>query len=117
VSEEFAEWMKAQPNVDHVGKVVVFYVPSKKLDSKIREMLHDFFVSNYSAYTHELGEIKGYWVSKDTMFKDEHERFEVSFGGTDNFKKFVSFISEICRMAGEDCIYVTVGEECYLVRP
>jgi len=45
--------------------------------------------------------------------RDAHERYEVSFNGDENFKRFVDFLSEICGM--KDSIYLTVADESYLV--
>lgn len=112
----FKKWMLSKANIEHVGKVAVFYVPTKKLTKKIREKIHDFLVSSYKAYTHESSEIDGYWSGRGDLVKDSHERYEVSFNGNENFKKFVNFLAEICENIKEDSIYLTVADESYLVR-
>lgn len=112
----FKNWMLRQPNIEHVGKVAVFYIPVDKIEKGLREKLHDFLVSNYNAYTHESSEIKGYWDNGEQLLKDKHERYEISFKGDDNFKKLVNYLSKVCKEAGEDAIYLTVADESYLVR-
>lgn len=109
--------MLSRPNVEHVGKVAVFCLPADKLDVNVRKKIHDFLVTNYSAYTHESSDIEGYWAGKGDLVRDAHERYEVSFNGDDNFKKFVDFLSEICGLIREDSIYLTVADESYLVMP
>lgn len=119
------------PNAVYIGHVAVFYIPAKKLDAPLgdavdrhlhkghtaREILHDFFVKNYNAYTHEVSKIHGYWMDKDILVKDEHERYEVSFSGRDKVKEFVLFLSEICSLIKEDAIYLTMGYKSWLVVP
>lgn len=108
--------MLSRPNVKHVGKVAVFCLPTNKLEERVRNRIHDFLVSNYSAYTHESSEIEGYWAGRgNDLVRDAHERYEVSFNGDENFKRFVDFLSEICDMIKEDSIYLTVADESYLV--
>ena len=87
IKNELSTWMSKLKNVDHVGPFLVFYLPVSKLDKKSRSLVHDFFVENYNAYTHEISEINGYWVFKGELVEDKHERFEVSFKGIENFKK------------------------------
>jgi hypothetical protein len=111
------------PYAEYIGQVAVFYIPATKLDVPIetgltaRQMLHEFFVANYSAYTHEISKIHGYWINKDILVKDEHERFEVSFKGEEKVKDFVCFLSKICGLIQEDCVYLTMGYKSWLVFP
>ena len=111
----FKKWMLSRPNVKYVGKVAVFCLPAVKLSEEVRSKIHDFLVSNYSAYTHESSDIEGYWAGREDLVRDAHERYEVSFNGDENFKRFVNFLSEICGMIREDSIYLTVADESYLV--
>lgn len=108
--------MSESPDVDHIGKVAVFYLPFKKIDPKTRKKIHDFLVGNYKAYTHERGGMKGYWLDGKDMTKDHHERYEVSFGGNANFKKLVGFLSGLCEDTEEKAIYLTIGGDSYIVR-
>lgn len=109
------------PNAVYIGQVAVFYIPSSKLDIPLektpRQMLHDFFMANFSAYTHEVSNIQGYWLNKNILVKDQHERYEVSFDGKEKVIGFVKFLSEICGLIKEDSIYLTMGNESWLVMP
>ena len=53
----FKKWMTEQPDTDYIGKVAIFYIPENKLTKPVRKKLHDFFVKNYNAYTHEVSKI------------------------------------------------------------
>ena len=113
----FKKWMTEQPDTDYIGKVAIFYIPENKLTKPVRNKLHDFFVKNYNAYTHEVSKIQGYWVKQNKLIKDKHERYEIAFDGEQNLKKFVGFLSELCDIIEEDSIYLIVGDESYLVKP
>lgn len=112
------------PNLEYIGHIATFYLPSKKLDNpeygldgrSPREILHDFFVQNYNAYTHEISKIKGYWKREESIV-DEHERYEVSFKGRRRVRAFVGFLSELCALMKEESIYLTMGYKSWLVTP
>lgn len=111
------------PNTVYIGHVATFYIPAFKLDVNLRngqtarQIIHDFCVANYNAYTHEVSKIQGYWLNKDILVKDDHERYEVAFKGNNKVKKFVQFLSNLCGMVKEDCIYLTIGYKSWLVVP
>lgn len=109
-------------NAVFIGRVATFYIPTSKLDIVLpsgtpRQLLHDFFVEHYNAYTHEVSKIQGFWIKQNILVRDEHERYEVSFNGRDKVKEFVGFLSKICGLIGEDSIYLTMGSKSWLVTP
>lgn len=112
----FKKWIDQNSNIDHIGKVAVFYLPYDKINQKTRKNIHDFLVDNYEAYTHEKGGMKGYWSDNKKITKDYHERFEVSFAGENNLKKLVNFLSDLCEKTKEKAIYLTVGGDSYIVK-
>lgn len=103
-------------NIKKLGKLIVFYIPSKKITSAVREDIHNFFVSNHNAYTHISGSIVGYWVNEGYLFEDHHERYEISIEEKD-LSNLIDFISNVCNKLEEKSIYVTIGSESYLVYP
>jgi hypothetical protein len=113
----FKKWTRDRPNVERIGKTAIFYLPSNKLNDGTRKMLHDFFVGKYNAYTHESSDIKGYWVSGGELIRDEHERYEISLMGKENFMALVDFLAELAQAVEEDSIYLAIGEESYLISP
>lgn len=106
-----------------LGKMTVFYVPSHKLDApgpegdhSPRAKIHEFLVKSYKAYTHTPSPVKGFWVSgAGNLVHDVMERFEVSFGSEKEFKRLVDFLGSLCELLGEEAIYMTRGEESFLV--
>lgn len=109
--------MGKRPEAEHLGKVAVFYVPSKKVTKGVAKEIHDFFVSKHKAYTHESGDIKGFWHDGDRLTKDSHERYEISFKGEEKFRDFLDFLSTLCGKIREKSIYMTMADESYLIRP
>lgn len=109
--------MKKTSRCKHIGKVATFYIPVKKLSKKTRIQIHNFFVNHYYAYTHETSKIHGFWSKNDKIIEDKHERYEVSFKGEKNLKKFIEFLSFICYVIKEDSVYLTIGEESFLIYP
>jgi hypothetical protein len=93
-------------------------VPEKKVGS-IKQMLHDFFISNYNAYTFENSEIQGFWRRdfNSPIFDDRNVKYVVSFDGKDRVCEFIDFLSEVCYFIDEECIYLTMGQESWLVKP
>ncbi|HLN32403.1 MAG TPA: hypothetical protein VK395_32040 [Gemmataceae bacterium] len=110
-------------NVTALGKMTIFYVPSHKLDAPstvgeqtARARIHDFLMQHYKAYTHTPSPVKGFWLSRErVVLHDVLERFEVSFGSESAFRRLVLFLHELCRMLGEEAIYLTRGEQSFLV--
>jgi hypothetical protein len=113
----FKKWMKEIPEAEHIGKVAVFYIPSKKIKNSVRNQIHKFFVSKHKAYTHESGEIRGYWHDGNRLDKDSHDRYEISFIGEKKLKELVDFLSYLCGEIEEKSIYMTMADESYLIRP
>ncbi len=112
--------------MDHVtplGKVTVFYIPSPKLDAPgptgehtPRGQIHQFLMKHYRAYTHTPSPMKGFWLAANrTLQHDVLERFEVSFESEASFGRLVQFLRRLCRSIDEDAIYLTRGEESFLV--
>jgi hypothetical protein len=108
--------MLEKSNIKHLGEVAIFYLPKKKINKKIRKEIHNFFVDNYNAYTHELSTINGYWSKKNKIIKDKHERYEVSFCGKKNFEKFIDFLSYLRKKTKEESIYLVISEESFLIK-
>jgi hypothetical protein len=106
-----------------IGKVTVFYIPSHKLDSprygnrgSARDEIHAFLIAHYKAYTHTPSPVKGYWISgSGELLHDVTERFEVSFGSEKDFALLVEFLATVCATIDEESIYLTRGDESFLV--
>jgi hypothetical protein len=87
----------------YLGHMAVFYLPVQKLDSieygengqTPREMLHQFLMEHYDAYTMEISDTQGFWRmnQRSQIFVDKNARYEVSFEGRQRIREFVAFLS------------------------
>jgi hypothetical protein len=106
-----------------LGKMTAFYVPAHKLDAPTsdgtpvpRATIHQFLMEHFRAYTHAPSLVKGFWLDdRGQLVHDVLERFEVSFGAEQDFERLVSFLRRICASLGEASIYLTRGDESFLV--
>ena len=106
-----------------LGKMTIFYIPSHKLDAPgpvgehtPRGKIHEFLIQHYRAYTHTPSPVKGFWLNEQrAVMHDVLERFEVSFGSEEAFRQLVDFLQQLCHFLGEEAIYLTRGEESFLV--
>ncbi|MBX7073453.1 MAG: hypothetical protein K1X71_09930 [Pirellulales bacterium] len=111
------------PQITPIGKMTAFYIPSHKLDSpryfrenSTRAHIHEFLIQHYKAYTQTPSPVKGYWISSGgELTHDVTERFEVSFEAESDFDKLIAFLAELCQALEEDTIYLTRGDESFLV--
>jgi hypothetical protein len=106
------------PHIEYIGHMATFYVPRSKLHI-VQPLCHDFFLTNYDAYTVEDSDIQGFWRRhpKSPIFQDRNVKYVVSFHGKDKIDVFVSFLSRLCGLVEEECIYLTMGYKSWLVFP
>ena len=104
--------------------MTVFYIPSHKLDDPrfyhgtqtARSAIHEFLMHRYRAYTQSPTPVKGYWIAPcGDLTHDVMERFEVSFNHEAEFDRLIEFLVELCQRLNEEAIYVTRGDQSYLV--
>lgn len=112
------------PALTFLGRMTVFYLPSHKLDhprsqntATPRQTVHDFLIGHYKAYTHTPSPVKGWWTNPaGSLLHDVMERFEVSFDAEPEFEALIAFLEKLCDTLGEESIYLTRGDESFLVR-
>lgn len=104
------------PCLEFIGHTICFYVPRSKLGI-IQPLCHDFFLSNYDAYTFEDSDIQGFWRRhpESPIFEDRNVKFVIAFQGQEKIDAFVGFLSKLCSMIGEECLYLTMGSRSWLV--
>jgi hypothetical protein len=103
--------------------MTIFYIPTHKLDAPDpgggptpRGRIHYFLMRHYRAYTHTPSPVKGFWLSAEpVVMHDVLERFEVSFGSEKAFRQLVDFLRQLCHALDEEAVYLTRGEESFLV--
>lgn len=106
-----------------LGKMTAFYIPAHKLDAPSaadgatpRATIHRFLIERFRAYTHAPSLVKGFWLDDaGRVSHDVLERFEVSFGSEAEFDELVAFLRSTCSALGEEAVYLTRGEESFLV--
>jgi len=115
--------MIEHPKLYQLGRMAIFFLPQEKLllrrgpnETTIREYVEDRLLHHYNGYTSISGEIIGCWKN-GRRYDDVHVRYEVSFPGRERIQHFVDFLSEVCGLLEEESIYLTMGEDSYLVMP
>jgi hypothetical protein len=115
---------KALPNVkrESLGELAVALLPIEKLKLNsprgipFEREIHDFLVTNFNGYTVASGNISGHW--KDNVGHDhygEHRQYKVALGARESVASFEVFLAEMAAEMQEECIYVELGREIFLV--
>lgn len=100
-----------------IGRMAVFYLPSP-LPVATRIRVEKFLLDHFRGYTCQDVSTSGAWRSdNDEVVFDSNVRFEVSFAGKDRIPELVRFLREVCRDLDQDAIYLTMGEDSFLVDP
>ena len=116
--------MKPLPPVkrESLGQLAVALLPIEKLKLKsprgvpFEKEIHEFLVTNFNGYTVSSGNISGHW--KDDHGHDhygEHRQYKVALSATESVRGFEVFLSGIDADMGEECVYMELGREIYLV--
>ena len=116
--------MKPLPPVkrEALGQLAVALLPIEKLKLKsprgipFEKEIHDFLVTNFNGYTVSSGNISGHW--KDDHDHDhygEHRQYKVALPANESVQSFEVFLSEIAADMGEDCIYMELGRDIFLI--
>jgi len=123
------------PDIVPLGRMAVFLVPAYKMRRQFakpneeatdrnqifgvseEERLDRELIKRYQGVTKVTANVEGSYQLGGKLVRDAHIRYEVSFLGTDKVLEFVQLLKELCRKLDEDSIYLTMGENSYLVRP
>lgn len=103
-----------------LGRMAVFYIPSKKAREKNCDTeIRDFLLKEFGACTATLGNFCGWWKSDESgeMHYDEHIEFKVAFVGKERIPILASFLAKVAKELNEECIYLETGEDAWLVYP
>jgi hypothetical protein len=74
-------------------------------------------MSSWKYSTVTRSPVKGFWLSEArTVQHDVLERFEVSFESEKAFRQLVDFLIGLSDALCEEAVYLTRGEESFLVR-
>jgi len=117
--------MKPLPPVkrESLGQLAVALLPIEKLKLKsprgisFEKEIHEFLVTNFNGYTVSSGNISGHW--KDDHGHDhygEHRQYKVALpAAAEGIQSLEVFLAEIAADMGEDCIYVELGRDIFLI--
>lgn len=100
-----------------IGRMAIFYLPASKVTDNMRSRVELFLLDNFSGYTCQRVNIEGAWAAGGSVAWDSNIRYEASFAGKDRIPGLVGFLSGLCAEMGEDALYLTMGEDSYLVTP
>lgn len=110
------------PKREFLGQLAVALLPIEKLKLNsprglpFEREIHDFLVTNFNGYTVSSGNISGHW--KDDSGRDhygEHRQYKVALGADESIRSYEVFLAEMAAEMREECIYVEIGREIYLV--
>ncbi len=109
--------MELPAYVTSIGRMAHILVPITKIDNRlgnhtVREVLYNFFSKEFGGFT-EAPLTWGFWNGK----REAHVEFTVSFEGKHRIPDLFKFLGEICRGMEEECLYLEMGEDAYLVEP
>jgi hypothetical protein len=105
-------------NLIPIGRMAIFYLPASKVSDSLRLRVERFLIGNFKGYTCQRVNIEGAWASSGgSVSLDSNIRFEASFAGKDRIPMLVDFLSGLCHEMREDALYLTMGEDSYLVTP
>jgi hypothetical protein len=105
-----------------LGQVAVVLLPIEKLKVKsprgapFEREIHDFLVTSFNGYTVSSGNISGHW--KDDTGHDhygEHRQYKVAVAAQEAIHCFEVFLAGIAAEMQEECIYVEIGREIFLI--
>ncbi len=107
---------------DALGDVGAVLLPLEKLKLKsprghaFEQEIHEFLLANFNGYTVSSGNIAGHW--KDDRERDhygEHREYKVALPHRESVASLEAFLAELAREMGEECIYLELGREIFLV--
>jgi hypothetical protein len=116
--------MKPLPPVkrESLGQLAAALLPIEKLKLKsprgipFEKEIHDFLVTNFNGYTVASGNISGHWKDDHGhVHYGEHRQYKVALPAAESIQSFEVFLAEIGADMGEECIYMELGREIFLI--
>lgn len=109
-----------------LGRMAHFYIPAFKWNNsnyrfrgkEISILVHEFLIGNYNGYTIR-GPFVGNWrPTKDRPpMKEQVIEVKASFRGKERIPKLQKFLAGMCKLMGEECLYLETGEDSWLIYP
>lgn len=107
---------------ERLGNLAAILLPLEKLKQQstrgtaFEQEIHDFLFTNFNGYTVSSGNISGHW--SDDQGHDhygEHRQYKVAAPNTDAVKSLEVFLAGLAHEMDEECIYLELGGEIYLI--
>lgn len=109
---------------EDLGTRVIFLLPSLKLKERgkagktIEDNVREFLLKKFGGYTAAAGNVFGYWKNAaGREFYGEHTEFKVSLKGERRIEILEEFLVKVAVEMGEKSIYLSAGEESWLLYP
>lgn len=109
--------MRLPSFVEHIGRTAHFLIPIAKIDMPLangdtpRVLLKRFLEEKYGGSTQDP-HVQGVWKA----LVEAHVGYSVAFK-KECILDFLEFLRSLCLQMSEECIFLEMGEETYLVRP
>ncbi len=116
------EELHNDPEIVSLGRMAIFLVPVSKMRAGApaeteEDRLDRELMKRYQGVTKVTANVEGSYQLGGKLVREAHIRYEVSFQGADKVLEFVQLLKELCRKLNEESIYLTMGENSYLVKP
>ena len=108
-----------------LGRPATFLLPSLKLQQewvgvrkKVAQVVEEHLLEYYGGYTAAAGNIFGEWrANTGKIFYGEHREYSVAFVGKEKIPHLEKFLATVAFIINEECIYMTTGEDAWLIYP
>ena len=110
-----------------LGKPATFLLPLVKLrrewepgqGKQVAQAVEEYLLAHFGAYTAAAGNIFGEWRDPKTgkVFYGDHREYSVAFEGKELIPLLERFIATVAVVISEECIYMTTGEDAWLIYP
>lgn len=120
---EWDEFRCDRYEIQDLGRMAVFLVPSHKMKNKcgektVEDFLHLFIQRRIGAWTYTLSPVAGIWTNEyGKIFYDECREYKVAFLGKERVPALLEVLAAVAKEIGEECIYVEAGQYSATTRP
>jgi len=111
------------PEIIDLGRMAIFFLPATKLQKTAsnghthEQNIDEALTHRFQGFTKQSMPWEGHYRMGSEVVRDNPIRYEVSFKGKNKVREFVALLKTVCREIGEESMYLTMGENSYLVKP
>lgn len=108
-----------------LGRPAVFLLPSSKIKKRrwrgktVEQAVRKYLLDTFGGYTAHAGNVFGEWKEPRTgkVFYGKHLEYSAAFKGKERILELEAFLAMIANILGEESIYITTGEDAWLIYP